>query len=35
MLMSMMAIALGLHVRCGVKDNIWNPRQTSKMTTVE
>jgi hypothetical protein len=31
----MMAIALGLHVRCGIEDNIWNQRQTAKITTVE
>ena len=31
----MMAIALGLHVRCCIEDNIWNQRQTGKMTTVE
>ena len=33
--LNMMAIALGLHVRCGIEDNIWNQRQTGKMTTVE
>ena len=33
--LNMMAIALGLHVRCGIEDNIWNQRQTAKMTTVE
>ena len=27
--------ALGLHVRCGIEDDIWNQRQTAKMTTVE
>ena len=32
---NMMAIALGLHVRCGIEDNIWNQRQTAKMTSVE
>ncbi|WP_375739032.1 3-keto-5-aminohexanoate cleavage protein [Pseudomonas boanensis] len=33
--LNMMAIALGLHVRCGIEDNIWNQRQTAKITTVE
>ncbi|MEX6504546.1 3-keto-5-aminohexanoate cleavage protein [Pseudomonas zhanjiangensis] len=33
--LNMMAIALGLHVRCGIEDNIWNQRQTAKTTTVE
>jgi len=33
--LNMMAIALGLHVRCGIEDNLWNQRQTAKMTTVE
>jgi uncharacterized protein (DUF849 family) len=33
--LNMMAIALGLHVRCGIEDNIWNQRQTAKMGTVE
>ncbi|SDS09652.1 BKACE family enzyme [Pseudomonas oryzae] len=33
--LNMMAIALGLHVRCGIEDNIWNQKQTAKMTTVE
>lgn len=33
--LNMMAIALGLHVRCGIEDNIWNQRQTGKMTSVE
>ncbi|CAD5377769.1 3-keto-5-aminohexanoate cleavage protein [Pseudomonas sp. OF001] len=32
--LNMMAIALGLHVRCGIEDNIWNQKQTAKMTTV-
>jgi len=32
--LNMMAIALGLHVRCGIEDNIWNQRQTAKMGTV-
>jgi uncharacterized protein (DUF849 family) len=33
--LNMMAVALGLHVRCGIEDNIWNQRQTGRMTTVE
>src|SRR5262250_1905214 len=33
--LNMMAIAMGLHVRCGIEDNIWNQRQTARMTTVE
>jgi uncharacterized protein (DUF849 family) len=30
-----MAIAMGLHVRCGNEDNLWNPKATGKMTSVE
>lgn len=33
--LNMMAISLGLHVRCGIEDNVWNQRQTAKMSTVE
>jgi uncharacterized protein (DUF849 family) len=33
--LNMQAISMGLHVRCGIEDNIWNQRQTAKMTTVE
>jgi uncharacterized protein (DUF849 family) len=33
--LNMMAIALGLHVRCGIEDNIWNQARTKKMSTVE
>lgn len=33
--LNMMAIAMGLHVRCGIEDNIWNPRRDRKMGTVE
>jgi uncharacterized protein (DUF849 family) len=33
--LNMQAISLGLHVRCGIEDNIWNQRQTAKMSTVE
>src|ERR1700741_2727459 len=31
---NMMAIALGLHVRCGIEDNIWTQDRKSKMGTV-
>jgi hypothetical protein len=26
---------MGLHVRCGNEDNLWNPKATGKMTSVE
>ena len=29
-----MAIAMGLHVRCGIEDNIWAQDRKSKMGTV-
>jgi len=32
---NMMGIAMGLHVRCGIEDNIWNQSRTQKMGTVE
>ena len=32
---NMMAIALGLHVRCGIEDNIWTQDRKSKMSTVQ
>ncbi|WP_116368181.1 3-keto-5-aminohexanoate cleavage protein [Parahaliea mediterranea] len=32
---NMIAIAMGLHVRCGIEDNLWNQAQTEKMSTVE
>jgi uncharacterized protein (DUF849 family) len=32
---NMMGIAMGLHVRCGIEDNLWNQRRTAKMTTVQ
>jgi uncharacterized protein (DUF849 family) len=32
---NMMAIALGLHVRCGIEDNIWTQDHKSKMGTVK
>ena len=31
---NMMAIAMGLHVRCGIEDNIWNQDRSAKMKTV-
>ncbi len=31
---NLMAIALGLHVRCGIEDNIWQPDRKAKMGTV-
>ena len=32
---NMMGIAMGLHVRCGIEDNLWNQRRTAKISTVE
>jgi len=32
---NMMGMALGLHVRCGIEDNLWNQSRTAKTTTVE
>jgi uncharacterized protein (DUF849 family) len=32
---NMMAIAMGLHVRCGIEDNIWTQDHKSKMGTVK
>uniref|UniRef100_UPI001C43A6EF 3-keto-5-aminohexanoate cleavage protein n=1 Tax=Variovorax sp. dw_308 TaxID=2721546 RepID=UPI001C43A6EF len=32
---NMMGIAMGLHVRCGIEDNLWNQSRTQKMSTVE
>ena len=29
------AHAMGLHVRCGIEDNLWNQSRTAKMSTVE
>jgi hypothetical protein len=26
---------MGLHVRCGIEDNLWNQSRTAKMSTVE
>ena len=31
---NMMGIAMGLHVRCGTEDNLWNQSRTAKMSTV-
>jgi len=30
-----MGIAMGLHVRCGIEDNLWSPDRKRKMTTVD
>ena len=32
---NMMGIAMGLHVRCGIEDNLWNQARTKRMSTVE
>jgi uncharacterized protein (DUF849 family) len=32
---NMMAIAMGLHVRCGIEDNLWRQDRSAKMTTVQ
>jgi len=32
---NMMGIAMGLHVRCGIEDNLWNQSRSEKMTTVQ
>jgi uncharacterized protein (DUF849 family) len=32
---NMMAIALGLHVRCGIEDNLWTQDRKRKMSTVQ
>jgi hypothetical protein len=26
---------MGLHVRCGIEDNLWNQSRTAKMSTVK
>jgi uncharacterized protein (DUF849 family) len=31
---NMMAIAMGLHVRCGIEDNIWSQDRSGKMSSV-
>jgi uncharacterized protein (DUF849 family) len=33
--LNMMAIALGMHVRCGIEDNLWTQRRDRKMSSVE
>ncbi len=32
---NMMGIAMGLHVRCGTEDVLWNQKRTAKMSTVK
>ncbi|MBT9550087.1 MAG: 3-keto-5-aminohexanoate cleavage protein [Hydrogenophaga sp.] len=32
---NMMGMAMGLHVRCGIEDNLWNQTRTAKIGTVE
>jgi len=32
---NMMAIAMGLHVRCGIEDNIWTQDRNDKMSSVK
>jgi len=32
---NMMAIAMGLHVRCGIEDNLWSQNRERKITTVQ
>lgn len=32
---NMMGIAMGLHVRCGTEDVLWNQRRTAKQSTVQ
>ncbi len=33
--LNMMGMAMGLHVRCGIEDNIWTQDRSRKMSTVE
>jgi uncharacterized protein (DUF849 family) len=33
--LNMMAIAMGLHVRCGNEDNLWNHDRSAKMSSVQ
>jgi uncharacterized protein (DUF849 family) len=33
--LNMMAIAMGLHVRCGIEDNIWTQDRKAKMSSVK
>ena len=32
---NMMGLAMGLHVRCGIEDNLWNQSRTEKMSSVQ
>lgn len=32
---NMMGMSMGLHVRCGIEDNLWNQKHTGRMSTVE
>jgi hypothetical protein len=32
---NMIGMAMGLHVRCGIEDNLWNQSRTAKMGTVQ
>ena len=32
---NMMGMAMGLHVRCGIEDNLWNQARTEKITNVQ
>jgi uncharacterized protein (DUF849 family) len=32
---NMMGIAMGLHVRCGIEDGIWNQQRTAKQSSVK
>jgi len=32
---NMMGLSMGLHVRCGIEDNLWNQSRTARMSTVE
>jgi uncharacterized protein (DUF849 family) len=32
---NLMGMAMGLHVRCGIEDNIWTQDRSRKMTSVE
>jgi uncharacterized protein (DUF849 family) len=33
--LNMMAIVMGLHVRCGIEDTLWGQRKGSRMTSVQ
>jgi len=32
---NMMGMAMGLHVRCGIEDNLWTQDRKAKMSTVK